>query len=68
VNEIRIPSVVIPTDPKESIVTVGIPDMTFDGAPFPFETMGDWSLTFSKDGAAALTVTIPVLIARGDDE
>ena len=67
-SKLRIPSVVIPTESADSILTVGIPAMTFDGEPFPFETMGDWLLTFSKDGAATLTVTIPIRLANGDNE
>jgi hypothetical protein len=64
----RIPAVVIPADEPDAILTVGIPEMTFDGQPFPFDTVGDWSLTFSKDSVAVLTVSIPVRLASKDDD
>jgi hypothetical protein len=64
----RVPAVVIPTDPPDNMLTVGIPAMTFDGEPFPFETMENWTLTFSEHGAAMLTLSMPVRLASKDED
>jgi hypothetical protein len=52
-------------DPKR--VIVGQEDLTLDGEPFPWATLGDWVLTFPPKGIATLTVQIAVTIPSATD-
>jgi hypothetical protein len=65
--DLRIPKVVIPPDSPDATIGVGIPEMTFDGEPFPYMTMGPWRVEFNQDEVTTLTVTIPiVLVAKAE--
>lgn len=44
---------------------VGMNELTFDGEPFPWETVDDWTLVFSNDSLATLTLSIPVTLPKG---
>lgn len=43
-------------------IIIGMGDLTLDGEPFPWVTVGDWVLRFSDDGLATLQLQIVVTI------
>jgi hypothetical protein len=61
VTDLNIPTLVIPAA-KPGDFVIGLPTLLVDGDVVPWPTMGDWRLTFEDEGAATLTLTLPVRV------
>jgi len=49
-------------DETGSRIIVGTDLLLLDGEPFPWLTVGDWTMKFTEDGVATLNVSIVVTL------
>ena len=47
---------------------IGPRDVLVDGEPFPWETVGPWTVTIKDDDIAVLTLSIAVTLPKRRDE
>lgn len=45
-------------------IIIGTADLTLDGAPFPWTTVDDWTVTFTEDGVTKLNINIVVTLPK----